>query len=93
MLLDVRGELQRRTGRAEDVLRLQELESIAESLELFDESGAADQDAVLRMVNDAARTIAYEVDVAWRRIERDNRPTRRRLFGATARSRACRTGA
>ena len=81
MLLDVRGELQRLTGRAEDVLRLQELASIAQSLELFDDDGAPDQDAVLRMVNDAARTIAYEVDVAWHRIERDNRPTRRRLFG------------
>jgi [protein-PII] uridylyltransferase len=82
MLLDVRGELHRRTGRAEDVLRLQELASIAESLELYDDGGEPDGDAVLRMVNDAARTVAYELDMAWHRIERDNRPTRRRLFSA-----------
>jgi [protein-PII] uridylyltransferase len=80
MLLDVRGELHRRTDRAEDVLRLQELESIATALELFDDAGTPDQDAVLRMVNDAARTISYEVDAAWRRIEAETRPSRRRLF-------------
>ncbi|MDP9093844.1 MAG: [protein-PII] uridylyltransferase, partial [Actinomycetota bacterium] len=85
MLLDVRGELHRQVGRADDVLRLQELAGIASALELYDDSGGPDGDKVLRSANDAARTIAYEVDLAWRRIASENKParsSRRRLFGA-----------
>ncbi len=84
LLLDVRGELQRRAERDEDVLRLQELDGIAEALELFDDSGAPNRDAVLRSVNEAARTVSYELDVAWRRICGTTKPargSRRRLFG------------
>jgi [protein-PII] uridylyltransferase len=85
-LLDVRCELHRRSGRAEDVLRSQDLAGIAESLELLDDAGAPDVDAVLRTVNDSARTVAYELDVAWRRVSRDARRgqlTRKRIFGAS----------
>lgn len=78
-LLDVRGELHRRAERAEDVLRLQELEGVAATL------GIGDRDLVLRRVNEAGRTISHAVDLAWRRIaarpDASRRP-RRRLFGA-----------
>jgi [protein-PII] uridylyltransferase len=62
-LLDIRGELQRRTGRSEDVLRQQEQEPLAAALGL---SGA---DGVLRAVNEASRTIVLSLDSAWRRVE------------------------
>ena len=83
VLLDVRGELQRRTGRADDVLRTQELDGVAGALGLLDAAGEPDRDRVLRSVNEAARTIAYSVDVAWRRIQDATRGRRgaRRLFG------------
>lgn len=77
-LLDVRGELHRRTGRAEDVLRLQEQDGVAQALELCEQTGRPDREAVLRKVNLAARTIAYSLDRAWRRAEP---PVRRRRFG------------
>jgi len=84
VLLDVRGELHRRTGRAEDVLRLQEQEAVAESLGVVNGARKADADAVLRSVNESARTIAYSVDVAWRRIEDAQRVRRgaRRFLGS-----------
>jgi [protein-PII] uridylyltransferase len=85
VLLDVRGELHRQTGRAEDVLRLQEQDGVAASLGLLDADGSTDRDDVLRRVNQAARTIAYSLDVAWRRIEASTparRGTRRRMFGS-----------
>jgi [protein-PII] uridylyltransferase len=87
VLLDARGELQRRSGRADDVLRLQEHDGVAEALGVLDESGGPRRDAMLRSVNDAARTIAYSLDVAWRRIDaaaRAARSPRHRLFGSTA---------
>jgi [protein-PII] uridylyltransferase len=62
MLLDVRGELHRVTGRAQDVLRQQEQSGVASALDM---SGA---DAVLRAVNEAARTIGHALDTAWRRV-------------------------
>ena len=76
-LLDVRGELHRITGRAEDVLRLQELDAVAASL------GLGDRDQVLRQVNQAARTVTHELDTAFRRIEAPARAPSlaRRLFG------------
>jgi [protein-PII] uridylyltransferase len=84
-LLDVRGELHRVTGRAEDVLRLQELDPIASSLGLTDDAGGPNRDEVLRRVNHAARTVTHALDTAFRRI--DGGPTRtaslrRRIFGA-----------
>jgi [protein-PII] uridylyltransferase len=72
-LLDVRGELQRRTARADDVLRTQELDGVAEALGMLDDNAEPDRDRVLRMVNESARSIGYEVDVAWRRIADSNR--------------------
>lgn len=62
VLLDVRGELQRLTGRAQDVLRQQEQPGVAVALDM---PGA---DAVLRAVNEAARTIGHALDTAWRRV-------------------------
>lgn len=71
-LLDLRGELHRSAGRAEDVLRRQERDPIGLALGL---SG----DDVLRRANLAARTVAHHVDLALRRLT--GAPRRRRLFG------------
>lgn len=60
-LLDVRGELHRLTGKSADVLRAQDREGIAARL------GYRDSDAILRSVNEAARTVTYATDVAFRR--------------------------
>jgi [protein-PII] uridylyltransferase len=76
-LLDIRGELHRRTGRAEDVLRLQEQDGVAAALGL---SGADTRDEVLRAVNQSARVIAHGLDTAWRRAKP---PTPRRRFSRT----------
>jgi [protein-PII] uridylyltransferase len=87
VLLDVRGELQHRVGRAEDVLHLQEHDGVAEALGLLDESGGPDRDTMLRRVNESARTIAYALDLAWRRIaagSRDAGGSWRRRFGSAA---------
>ncbi len=77
VLLDVRGELHRRTARAGrrpvDRLLLQEQPGVAEAL------GDADADALLGRVSAAGRTVAYASDTAWRRA-RPARP-RRRLLG------------
>ncbi len=77
VLLDVRVELHRRTGRAGDVLRLQEQDGVAEAL------GDTDADALMQRVSTAARHIAWTSDEAWRRIASDNR-RRRRRFGRGA---------
>jgi len=63
-LLDVRDALHITTGRAADRLLLQEQDEVAAQLGL---TGGADD--LLAEVADAARTIAYACDVAWRRIE------------------------
>ena len=84
VLLDARGELQRRTGRAEDVLRQQEQQGVAEALGMADDDATPASDVLLRRVNEAARTIAHSLDTAWRRIEGTTRSPRpqRRVFGA-----------
>ncbi|HJQ42373.1 MAG TPA: [protein-PII] uridylyltransferase [Jatrophihabitantaceae bacterium] len=84
VLLDARGELQRRTGRAEDVLRQQEQQGVAEALGMADDDATPASDVLLRRVNEAARTIAHSLDTAWRRIEGTTRSRRpqRRVFGA-----------
>lgn len=64
LLLDVRDALHIVTGRAADRLLLQEQDDVAAQLGL---TGGADE--LLARVADAARTIAYACDVAWRRIE------------------------
>ena len=63
VLLDTRGELHRRAGRALDRLVQQEQPSIAAAL------GRADADDLLRAVADAGRTIAYAADTGWRQVE------------------------
>lgn len=63
VLLDARVELHRRTGRAGDILVLQEQDAVAEAL------GDATADDLMRRLSSAARTIAFRSDDAWRRIE------------------------
>lgn len=63
VLLAVRVELQRTSGRSTDVLRLQEQDAVATAL------GYADADALVHAVAGAARTIAWQVDRAVRRVE------------------------
>jgi [protein-PII] uridylyltransferase len=79
VLLDVRGELHRRTGsagrRVVDRLLLQEQDGVAAAL------GHADADALMAAVSAAARTIAYASDTTWRRIRP---PVRRRLLARRA---------
>jgi len=62
-LLEVRVELQRRTGKALDRLLLQEQDAVAEAL------GDADADVLMGRVATAARTIAWTSDETWRRME------------------------
>jgi [protein-PII] uridylyltransferase len=83
-LLDVRGELHRLTGRADDVLRLQEHDALALALDLHDPAGGPGRDEVLRQVNQSARTIAHDLDTAFRRLRPAPRASlRQRLFGAS----------
>ena len=76
LLLDVRGELHRRTAgggrRVVDRLLLQEQDAVATAL------GLEDADALMAAVSSAGRTIAYESDTTWRRVRP---PARRRLLG------------
>ena len=67
LLLDVRGELQRQTGGADDVLRQQEHDGVAAALGLLG-NGIEGRDQLLRRVNEAARTIAHALDMAARRV-------------------------
>jgi [protein-PII] uridylyltransferase len=73
-LLDVRGELHRAAGRGTEVLRAQDRDSIAEAF------GLAGGDQVLRLVHEAARTLAYATDVGWRRVAGLNPPAGRGLI-------------
>ncbi|MDT4925843.1 MAG: [protein-PII] uridylyltransferase [Pseudonocardiales bacterium] len=87
VLLDVRGELHRITGRAEDVLRQQEHDSVAAALDFTDsdDDGEQARDTLLRRVNEAARSVAHALDLAWRRVEtlRSARSPRRWPFGSS----------
>src|SRR6266545_2037203 len=71
-LLDARDALHLVTGRATDRLLLQEQDGAAELL------GLLDADALLRVVSEAARTIAYATDVTWRRVGQVLEARRRR---------------
>ena len=83
LLLDTRGELQRLTGRAEDVLRQQEQDGVAAALGYADTDAEQGRDVLLRKVNESARAIAHALDLAWRRIDdAQARAPRRRLFGS-----------
>lgn len=64
LLLDVRDALHRVTGRATDRLMLQEQQAVAELL------GLESDDALLRAVCAAGRTISYVSDLTWHRIKR-----------------------
>jgi len=75
VLMDVRGELHRRAGRAMDRLVLQEQAGVAESL------GFASDGDLLRAVSEAARTVAFTVDTAWRRVEAELAVRRSRWRG------------
>jgi len=70
LLLDVRVELHRRTGRFGDVLLLQEQDEVAAAL------GHRDADELMRHVSEAARAIAFRSDDTWRRIDHALRGSR-----------------
>jgi [protein-PII] uridylyltransferase len=69
-LLDVRGELHRRSDRPRDRLLLQEQLPLAEAM------GFDDADALMRAVYDAGRAIAFASDETLRRVEAAVRPSR-----------------
>ena len=71
LLLDVRGELHRRSARPSDRLVLQEHAAVASAL------GYADVDELMRDVSAAGRTISYAADETWRRVRTALRPARR----------------
>ncbi len=73
VLLDARVELQRHTGRASNVLALQEQDDVATAL------GDADADGLMGRVAEAARTIAWTSDDTWRRIRSTLRGPRARM--------------
>jgi [protein-PII] uridylyltransferase len=75
VLLDVRGELHRRAGRALDRLVAQEQDGIAHALSYADDAD------LLRAVSEAARTVAFTVDTAWRRVEAELASRRSRWRG------------
>jgi [protein-PII] uridylyltransferase len=81
VLLDLRGELHRVAGRADDVLRRQEHDGIALALGLVDAAGTPQRDEVLRRANHAARTVAHHLDRAFRRVAAPRQARRRRRFG------------
>ncbi len=64
VLLDARVELHRRTGRANDVLLLEEQDGVAAAL------GQADADVLMGQISGAGRAIAWVSDEAWWRIGR-----------------------
>ncbi|MDQ6725565.1 MAG: [protein-PII] uridylyltransferase, partial [Actinomycetota bacterium] len=75
-VLEVRVELQRRTGKAADRLVLQEQDAVAAAL------GDADADATMGRLSAAARTIAWTSDEAWERISSSLRGPRGRVAAA-----------
>jgi [protein-PII] uridylyltransferase len=85
VLLDVRGELHRMTGRPDDVLRQQEHDGVAAALGYVDTEHDQGRDVLLRRVNEAARAISHALDLAWRRVDAANgaRAPRRRFLGSS----------
>jgi [protein-PII] uridylyltransferase len=77
VLLSVRVELQRRTGRPSNLLALQEQDMVAEVC------GDRDADALMGRIATAARTIAWIGDDAWQRV---THPERTRIGGRAPRS-------
>jgi [protein-PII] uridylyltransferase len=80
VLLDVRGELHRRTGRAGrrtvDRLLMQEQDGVAAAL------GFGDADALMASVSAAGRVVSYASDTTWRRV--GAAAPRRRMLGLRA---------
>src|SRR5262249_8656772 len=74
-LRDGRGELHGRAGRAVDWLVTQEQDGVAGAL------GHPGGGALLRAVSEAARTVAYTADTAWRRVEAELTVRRSRWRG------------
>lgn len=81
-LLDIRDALHdhalQQSRRPSDVLRTQDQQEVAERL------GLPDREELLRVLGDAARSVAFASDTTWHRIgrlqrERTRRPIRRRL--------------
>jgi [protein-PII] uridylyltransferase len=72
VLLDVRGELHRRAGRALDRFVQQEQDAVAAAL------GYGGADAVLQAVSEAGRVVAYAADASWRRVAAELDSRRRR---------------
>ncbi|GAA4247924.1 [protein-PII] uridylyltransferase [Dactylosporangium darangshiense] len=70
-LLDVRDALHAVRGRRVDRLLAQDRDEVAELLDL------GDRDDVLRRIAEAARTIAYASDDAWRAVDRWSAPSSR----------------
>ena len=75
VILDARVELQRLTGRPTNVLALQDQDAVAAALE----SGGSD--ALMARIAQAARTIAWTSDDAWRRTRSALRTPFSRLTG------------
>jgi [protein-PII] uridylyltransferase len=73
VLLDARGELQRRAARPLDRLVQQEQAGVAAAL------GHAGADYLLRAVSGAGRAVAFAADSAWRRVDAEL-ATRRRSW-------------
>ena len=63
VLLDARVELQRQTGSSGNVLAFQEQAGVARAL------GDPDADALMARIAEAARSVAWTSDDAWRRID------------------------
>ena len=76
VVLEVRIELQRRTGKGSDLLLLQEQEAVSQAL------GDDDADALMARLSSAARTIAWTSDEAWERIGSSLRGPRGRQAAA-----------
>lgn len=70
-LLDVRGELHRRSARGSDRLVQQEQAPVAAAL------GLGGPDELMRRVFDAGRTISFAADESCRRVQASSRPVRR----------------
>jgi [protein-PII] uridylyltransferase len=75
VILDARVELQRLTGRPNNVLALQEQPAVAKAL---GDSGA---DAMMGRIAEASRVIAWTSDDAWRRIRSNLRGKTSRIAG------------
>jgi [protein-PII] uridylyltransferase len=73
-LLDVRDALHLVTKRPSDLLTLQEQSAVAQLL------GIESDDALLRAVSQAGRTIAYISDLTWHRVKHQNTQSRRGLL-------------